>query len=238
MSTRQAEAKLAAENPEAFRVEKVRESIDGEGLRVTLTLSKAQKEKLEQVRAMLSHVDPHFKISDLFERLLDLYIDRHDPLKKAERASLRQARANVRREGEVGREGSPEAQWGRAVGREENPEARPERAVERGENPEVRPERTQVSLPQRLNGASCSESTGVPKAIEHAVRLRDRNRCVWPREDGTLCGSRWQVEIDHVIPRALGGPDTPANLRCLCRKHNVVAAHGVFGREKIEAHSA
>lgn len=39
--------------------------------------------------------------------------------------------------------------------------------------------------------------------------------------DGTPCGSREFLEIDHIQPFARGGPsDRTGNLRLLCRAHN------------------
>jgi hypothetical protein len=87
-------------------------------------------------------------------------------------------------------------------------------------------------LPQRRNGASqagllCRVPT--PKALERKVRARDEHRCTWIQPNGTRCGSRWQLEIDHVIPVAKGGLTTLENLRCLCRNHNALAAEMTFG---------
>jgi 5-methylcytosine-specific restriction endonuclease McrA len=44
-----------------------------------------------------------------------------------------------------------------------------------------------------------------------------------------VCGSTWQVELDHVVPFALGGPTMAANLRCACRPHNRRAAELALG---------
>lgn len=51
---------------------------------------------------------------------------------------------------------------------------------------------------------------------------------------GQVCGSRHQVQIDHIIPKALGGTDNPENLRPLCRQHNLYMAEQAFGKETIE----
>jgi hypothetical protein len=45
------------------------------------------------------------------------------------------------------------------------------------------------------------------------------------------CESTYQLEIDHIIPRALGGSDEPGNLRCLCKQHNLLAAEQKLGRD-------
>lgn len=46
---------------------------------------------------------------------------------------------------------------------------------------------------------------------------------------GQVCGSRYQLQRDHIVPRALGGTNDPENLRWLCRAHNVHAAERIFG---------
>jgi 5-methylcytosine-specific restriction endonuclease McrA len=38
----------------------------------------------------------------------------------------------------------------------------------------------------------------------------------------SVCGTGYDLVPDHILPRALGGPDVPANLRWLCRRHNSV----------------
>jgi hypothetical protein len=50
---------------------------------------------------------------------------------------------------------------------------------------------------------------------------------------GRVCGSKYQIEVDHIHPRALGGSDDVSNLRCLCRKHNLLMAERCFGRERM-----
>ncbi len=72
-------------------------------------------------------------------------------------------------------------------------------------------------------------SRTIPAAIEREVRLRDGNSCQLPLDAGGVCGSTWQVELDHVVPLALGGPTTVANLRCACRTHNRRAAEVTLG---------
>jgi len=78
-------------------------------------------------------------------------------------------------------------------------------------------------------GASTPRRPHVPAALERAVRLRDDDRCQYPLDAGGVCGSTWQVELDHLVPVALGGRTSLANLRCLCRPHNQAAAREALG---------
>ena len=65
--------------------------------------------------------------------------------------------------------------------------------------------------------------------MRRAVWLRDEGRCQWRMDDGSVCGSTFQVEFDPIHSRALGGPSTVENVRVACRPHNQLAARRVFG---------
>jgi hypothetical protein len=70
-----------------------------------------------------------------------------------------------------------------------------------------------------------SKPEHVPAHVRRAVWKRDGGKCQWPLESGGICGSTHQVELDHVRPRALGGPSTIENTRCACKlcreRHNL-----------------
>ncbi len=74
----------------------------------------------------------------------------------------------------------------------------------------------------------------VPAQVRREVWARDLGCCRWPLEAGGMCGSTWRLELDHVRPRARGGPSTAANLRLLCRAHNAEAARRAYGAEFME----
>jgi hypothetical protein len=61
-------------------------------------------------------------------------------------------------------------------------------------------------------------------AVVKITKARRRS-CEYKDEGtGRICGSTYRIEVDHVVPRALGGGDDPSNLRCLCRRHNQFVA--------------
>jgi len=94
-----------------------------------------------------------------------------------------------------------------------------------------RPRGTMPAAESRADSATPTPTARppIPAAIEREVRLRDENRCQFPLDAGGVCGSTWQVELDHVIPFALGGEATAANLRCACKVHNWRAAREPLG---------
>ncbi len=61
--------------------------------------------------------------------------------------------------------------------------------------------------PTRLN------AKGMAK-LRSRVFSRDGGRCV-------ECGSRYWLELSHIIPRGRGGSDTESNTRVLCKKCHV-----------------
>jgi hypothetical protein len=69
----------------------------------------------------------------------------------------------------------------------------------------------------------------VPAHVRRAVWERDGGRCQFRLASGEICGSTHRLEIDHVEPRALGGPSTLENCRLACDAHNDRAARRVFG---------
>lgn len=82
-----------------------------------------------------------------------------------------------------------------------------------------------AAVNRRVNGRRA-----VPAAVRRAVFQRDKGRCVFkdPRT-GQVCGSRNRVELDHIVPVALGGDDSVENLRCLCSAHNKRVAELALG---------
>jgi len=84
--------------------------------------------------------------------------------------------------------------------------------------------------PGKARPGKGSATRAIPAAVRDAVWARDAGRCTFLNPEGTRCpATRW-LEIDHIIPYALGGrSDDIGNLRLLCRTHNLLSARRIFG---------
>lgn len=68
----------------------------------------------------------------------------------------------------------------------------------------------------------------ISAAARQQVHMRDGGCC-------TNCGSTRFLQIDHVLPPALGGDSEPANLRLRCRSCNLRHAVETYGRNKMRS---
>ena len=74
----------------------------------------------------------------------------------------------------------------------------------------------------------------ISAAVRREVFARDGERCTYVSERGLRCTSSAFLELDHITPRARGGPDVTENLRVVCRAHNRLLAEEALGRECVE----
>ncbi len=68
-----------------------------------------------------------------------------------------------------------------------------------------------------------------PAHVRRAVFERDGGKCQFRLASDEICGSTRRLAIDHVTPRAPGGPSTVENCRLVCDVHNDRAARRAFG---------
>ena len=103
-----------------------------------------------------------------------------------------------------------------------------------GRTPDPRPP-TGCTPGVRTHGQATGGTDGLPgkfaAAQRHQVHLNTHaRREVWRRDGGRCsyvdphsgrrCGSRFLLELDHIVPFALGGGAEPDNLRLRCSAHH------------------
>ena len=77
----------------------------------------------------------------------------------------------------------------------------------------ARPPPARARARRRRRGARAARRQPIPAELRRAVWERDGGAC-------TGCGAQFDLQYDHVIPVALGGATTAANLQVLCAPCN------------------
>ena len=88
----------------------------------------------------------------------------------------------------------------------------------------ARPSAPKAECSRQRQGASSQlrvRGRTIPTAVKRQVWERDGGCCSYAdRGSGRRCRSRHALQMDHVVPFALGGSAEPDNLRLLCAAHH------------------
>ncbi len=236
-SARQVRRMLADLDPElAVPADRMRPLGDGR-YELKAVIDADCQQGLEQLRGLLSHVDPRMTLGQLVGRIVQEALDRHDPSRPPRRARTgnRPAAGDSMPAATAKDHAAPEP--GHAVTVQDAP--LPAAATP---TPERTPQPTPSSAPapnrqaaterraaagRKPNGAVTptakprASGRAIPAAVKRQVWQRDGGRCNYvDRETERRCNSRHLIEIDHILPYALGGGADPGNVRLLCEVHH------------------
>jgi hypothetical protein len=76
------------------------------------------------------------------------------------------------------------------------------------------------------------DSRYVAAEVKRIVWVRDGGRCAFVGAGGHRCRERAFLEYHHVVPHAVGGQATTANIQLRCRPHNGYEADVFFGTDR------
>ena len=152
-----------------------------ERYRVQFTMGPDGREKLRRLQALLRREIPAGDVGVIFERALDLLLE------KVEKAKL-----------------------GKGI------RPRKQEAI-----------RSETDKP---DWAVVRADRYIPNEVKRVVWERDGGQCAFVSAGGQRCSETSYLEFHHLIPFALGGPATVANIALRCRRHNQYEARLVFGR--------
>jgi hypothetical protein len=228
----QAEQVLHTLFPEAeVSNEKTVHKRDG-GQRLTVELSVQAVGYLKRAREILSHAMPNATMGDLIDRIAREFVENNDPLIKAEKKiaqkKSRSATGDKVRDvvSELSESSMTHADLTAVAQRKlAHCEAMASSAVIGAALKNEPPQSPQSKLILRR--------PALPTALRREVIRRAGARCEYSHQT-RRCESRYQIEVDHVLPKAKGGTDTLENFRCLCRKHNQMVAEREYGREFMQ----
>ncbi len=175
--------------------------------RVEFTIDETTTAQLQKAMALASHrVRGAMTTERLLQIVLAEFIERHDPAARARRREERMAKSAATDGADANRTATTRTTDSRSV--------------------------DAVSL-TRSTGATRPEPTRhIPARIRDDVFIRDGGQCTFVAPDGHRCLEQARLEVDHVVPFALGGSHSPGNLRLMCQTHNRLMAERMFGSDK------
>jgi len=193
------------QNSKYFRAEVQNEVGNSElQYRISFTAAEELKEKLERARELLFGAFGPADIETVLGKVLDEFIERRSPEGKAARRVERQRRKE-------------EAQGKRLIASADKMQEAAEAIYEALPAAEKDPRRSRY----------------ISSALREKILERDGYQCTYVANDGTKCGCRHGLQIDHIEPFAFGGLTEPENLRAVCKAHNMLLARKIFGDDHI-----
>jgi 5-methylcytosine-specific restriction endonuclease McrA len=192
---------------------------------------------LNRLKEIWAHALPKATWHEVIHRAVKIAIEKEDKLKKAERALARiEGKQRRPSQSSQGQSASTKADAGPSPSLDRGLiystdliEASSCRTISRSR--EVR-----VDGYPTFSVSHPVASRWIASATRHLVWARDAGQCTYISPDGTRCESRYGLEMDHVRPYAMGGDNSPGNLRLRCKNHNCLHAIESYGREKISRH--
>ena len=181
--------------------------IDDKTIRYQLNLPNEATENLKRAKEILSHKFHNASDADIIAYALAQLIERIDPVEIAKRCS--KERTTKPKKPDLSQAAKPTS-----------------------------PSMPTASSDNSLTTTEATSTSAAEVTSKRGIRLnvfsKSNAKCSFKDpHSGRVCGSTYQIQIDHIRPRALGGGDKPENLRALCRQHNMLAAERSFGRQHM-----
>jgi len=168
---------------------------DGNERRSSLKIPVRVLAKLKHVQSLMGQAG---SFEAMLEKLADYYIEREDPVKKAERALAKKAAA-----AESGSASSERSEQTESV---------------RSESDCSELVRAKSRVPSR-NSAHPKRKPLTAREL-HTVNARDGRRCTFIDASGNRCPNERWLHVHHLQSVARGGTNNPANLITLCSRHH------------------
>ncbi|WII71413.1 HNH endonuclease signature motif containing protein [Bdellovibrio sp. 22V] len=175
-----------------------------ETIRLEITLSKEEFEELKKAKELLSHICPHGSWSDVITMLAQKY-----------------------NKAKLGNKSDDSVTQSFAASKAESRKTKKSISQNLNKNPSSQSKQSE----QIARGANSRPYISIK--TKRALLTAANHRCQYKHKNGKTCGSNYQLQMDHIVPKALGGSDDSSNLRILCRTHNNLMAEKLGLKRRI-----
>lgn len=172
-------------------------------LKLQATVSHETYNKLQRVKEILM-AQGGVDYDQVFSKMADEFLKRHDPIKKAQRW--------------LDKENS-------LAKNKKTCENATSKMIPAHHNPCSSQLELGIFRVQEKSKKSPTQRTPLQARVKHQVYLRDQGLCQYVHQ-GKKCQSRYFIELHHQIPVSKGGRNTVENLITLCSAHHK-KVHGV-----------
>jgi len=201
--------------PELLRADRVK-SLSEEYIEFNFKALIRVQEKADRLKGWLAHKYPNLSMGELFDKLCDLGLVEWDPSRgptskrklTSDRAGTKDLKLDSAKSGDsrLARKGSGPA------------------SLDKSQS-DQKPSLRNFAAPRK----SCVVNRAIPARVRRELFKTARSQC-------ENCKSEFALEVDHILPVALGGSSTAENLRVLCRSCNRRSAIKSFGLFKMESY--
>jgi hypothetical protein len=217
MNTREIEKEVAKVSPAPRRKESIRR-IDENTSSLNINLSDEERELLEKAQNLSSSKNKSCQnMTETIVQALQGFVEKHDPVKKAERQKERQQK----------KESAIQAAEQSSVTDDGKETESSKKEPVTGANPEEDKTESVTEIDNKGNESvtetKITETAGrqsISAAIIHEVNRRDGGQCTYVSPDGRRCECNRFLHFHHVKPVAYGGKNTVENLTTLCAAHH------------------
>jgi hypothetical protein len=213
MCTREIEKEVAKVSPAPKRKESIRR-IDENTSSLNINLSDEERELLEKAQNLSSSKNKSCQnMTETIVQALQEFVEKHDPVKKAERQKERQQK----------KQSAVQASEQPSV-TEDSKETKSITETDAPKNESVTDANPEGDETESVtNYKSETEKAGrqsISAAIIHEVNRRDGGQCTYVSPDGRRCECNRFLHFHHVKPVSHGGENTVENLITICAAHH------------------
>lgn len=194
------EKAVAEQSPKPFKPEKSK--FEGPNrVRYEFDLTEEESRLFKRAQDILCQKrGKSVSLSETQAELLQCFLDKHDPIRKAQRVSSR-TRLPLDRSRDRSHDPSRD---------------RPQDSCRN----HIQNSRQELAQDPSRDKVFRAKGNHISATVIHTVNLRDHGKCQARLPEGGICSETKWIHFHHIIPKSKGGKDSAENLVTLCSAHH------------------